>query len=207
MSLNATYKNAAIEYAAAAALDQKQIEKRAEKLTPLAHDFVKAAEYVAEHWDTYKAGFDAKSGMKATDARRKWLCEALGIKSEPQENWFSRVRTVGNNADTVREALDNGAKVHSVQYLAQLGRKKSGASHATDRAESSDDDGETEVAAPQIDPAARLAKMAADFFDYGAKHGYDNATLLAMIYEVSGVDVYNNDSAEAAQKIKFKNVA
>lgn len=183
MSLNATYKNAAIEYANAAALDQKTIAKRAAKLTPLAHDFIKAAEYVAEHWDSYKTGFDAKSGMKATDARRAWLCAALGIKSEPQENWFSRVRTVGNNADTCRAALDDGASVHSVEYLARLGRKKSGASHATDHADSGEDanDAETVAAEPVVDPAARLAKMAAEFFDYGLKHGYDEDTLFTML--------------------------
>ena len=181
MSLQAEYKNAAIEFAACAALDEKNKKKRADKLTPLAKDFVSAAEYVAEHWDTYKAGFDAKSGMKAIDARRKWLCEALGIDAEPCKDWFSRVKTVGENAERAREVLANGARIHSAEYFAQQCRKKSGASHATDRAESSDDDAETEVAPTQIDPAARLAKMAADFFDYGAKHGFDEATLFTML--------------------------
>lgn len=197
MSLNDTYKNAAKEFAACAVLDEKTKKKREEKLTPLALDFVKAAEYVAEHWDTYKTGFDAKSGMKAVDARRKWLCEAIGIDAEPCKNWFSRVKTVGENAERAREVLANGAKIHSAQYFAQQCRKKSGASHATDRAESSDDDGETEAAAPQIDPAARLAKMAADFFDYGAKHNFDEETLFKMLKDASpsGLRAITNERA------------
>ena len=198
MSLQAEYKNAAIEFAACAALDEKNKKKRADKLTPLALDFVKAAEYVAEHWDTYKTGFNAKSGMKAIDARRKWLCEALGIDAEPCKDWFSRVKTVGENAERAREVLANGARIHSAEYFAQQCRKKSGASHATDRAESGDDDaGETEVAAPQIDPAARLAKMAADFFDYGTKHNFDEETLFKMLKDASpsGLRAITNERA------------
>jgi len=183
MSLNATYKNAAAKFAHYAALDKKLEANRAETLTPLAGDFVKAAEYVAKHWDTYKTSFDAKSGMKAVDARRAWLCAAIGIKEEPRKDWFSRVRTVGQNAERALEVLDGGAKIHSAEYFAQQCRKKSGASHATDHAEMVEASEEVAAATsePVVDPAARLAKLAAEFFDYGLKHGYDEDTLFTML--------------------------
>ena len=191
MSLNATYKNAAAKFAHYEALDEELRKKRANKLAPLSRDFVKAAEYIAEHWNTYETSFDAKSGMKKPEARRKWLCAAIGIKAEPCKDWFSRVKTVGQNAERALKLLDEGVKIHNAEYFARKCRKKSGASHATDHADSGDDeaevaaDTEAEVAAdtsePVVDPAARLAKLAAEFFDYGLKHGYDEDTLFTML--------------------------
>jgi len=121
--------------------------------------------------------------MKAVDARRAWLCAAIGIKEEPRKDWFSRVRTVGQNAERALEVLDGGAKIHSAEYFAQQCRKKSGASHATDHAEMVEASEEVAAATsePVVDPAARLAKLAAEFFDYGLKHGYDEDTLFTML--------------------------
>ena len=71
-------------------------------------------------------------------------------------------------------------EISGVQYFRQcVNKAKPAANVETETPEAETEaNAETETA---IDPAARLAKDAANFFDYGIKHGFDFATLRAML--------------------------
>ena len=83
------------------------------------------------------------------------------------------MRAIGKQPEVAARIAEE-KDISGVQYFRQCVNKAKPAANA----ETETPDAETETA---IDPAARLAKDAADFFDYGIKHGFDFATLRAML--------------------------
>ena len=167
---------AAAKFADIAALQDKRSKKDAATLKAFKKDFVSASVFVPTEYDTYLATYSTKSGLSKPQARRAWLLTAMGLDKEPNADFISDMRAIGNHPDIAARIAEE-KDISGVQYFRQcVNKAKPSAANAETETETPD--AETETA---IDPAARLAKDAADFFDYGIKHGFDFATLRAML--------------------------
>ena len=168
MALTSKTLAAAAKFADIAALQDKRSKKDAATLKAFKKDFVCACVFVATEYDTYLATYSTKSGLSKPNARKAWLLTAIGLGKEPNADFISDMRTIGKHPDIAARIAEE-KDISGVQYFRQCVNKAKPAANA---------ETETETA---IDPAARLAKDAANFFDYGKKHGFDFATLRAML--------------------------
>ena len=177
MALSSKTIAAAAEFANIAALQDKRAKKDAAKLKSFKKDFVVACIFVATEYDTYLATYSTKSGLSKPNARKAWLLTAMGLNNEPTSDFISDMRAIGNHPEIAARIAEE-KDISGVQYFRQCVNKAKPPANAETETETPDAETETETA---IDPAARLAKDAADFFDYGIKHGFDFATLRAML--------------------------
>lgn len=192
MALSSKTIAAAAEFANIAALQDKRAKKDAAKLHAFKKDFIAACVFVATEYDTYLATYSTKSGLSKPQARKAWLLTAMGLTKEPNDDFISDMRAIGthpNIAARIAEEKD----ISGVQYFRQCVNKAKPAANAETETETETPEAETETpeADTVIDPAARLARDAAAFFDYGLKNGYDFVTLRAML----------DDAAAAAGEI------
>jgi len=179
MALSSKTLTAAAEFANIAALQDKRAKKDAAKLKAFKIDFVTACVFVATEYDTYLATYSTKSGLSKPNARKAWLLTAMGLNKEPTADFISDMRAIGNHPEIAARIAEE-KEISGVQYFRQcVNKAKPAANVETETPEAETEaNAETETA---IDPAARLAKDAANFFDYGIKHGFDFATLRAML--------------------------
>jgi hypothetical protein len=178
MALSSKTLTAAAEFARIAALQKSRNKKDAAKLKAFKKDFVAACVFVATEYDTYLATYTTKSGLSKPQARKAWLLTAMGLDKEPNDNFISDMRTIGTYPDIAARIAEE-KDIAGVQYFRKkVYEAKPAANAETETETETETPAETETA---IDPAARLAKDAANFFDYGIKHGFDFATLRAML--------------------------
>ena len=175
MALTSKTLAAAAEFARIAGLQDSRAKKDAATLKSFKKDFVCACIFVAAEYDTYLATYSTKSGLSKPNARKAWLLTAMGLTKEPNADFISDMRAIGNHPEIAARIAEE-KDISGVQYFRQCVNKAKPSANA--EAETETPETETETA---IDPAARLAKDAADFFDYGIKHGFDFATLRAML--------------------------
>ena len=173
MALSNKTLTAAAKFADIAALQDKRSKKDAATLKAFKKDFVTACVFVATEYDTFLAEYSTKTGLSKPNARKAWLLSAIGLDAEPNADFISDMRAIGKQPEVAARIAEE-KDISGVQYFRQCVNKAKPAANA----ETETPDAETETA---IDPAARLAKDAADFFDYGIKHGFDFATLRAML--------------------------
>ena len=177
MALTSKTLAAAAKFADIAGLQDKRTKKDAATLKAFKKDFVPACVFVATEYDTYLATYSTKSGLSKPNARKAWLLTAIGLGKEPNADFISDMRAIGKQPEIAARIAEE-KDISGVQYFRQCVNKAKPAANAETETETPDAETETETA---IDPAARLAKDAADFFDYGKKHGFDFATLRAML--------------------------
>ena len=180
MALSNKTLTAAAKFADIAALQDKRSKKDAATLKAFKKDFVSACVFVATEYDTYLATYSTKSGLSKPQARRAWLLTAMGLDKEPNADFISDMRAIGNHPEIAARIAEE-KDISGVQYFRQCVNKAKPAANA-----------ETETVTPAnvddavIDPAARLAKLAAELVDYAAKNGVDMETLHAVLDKVSG---------------------
>ena len=175
MALTSKTLAAAAEFARIAGLQDSRAKKDAATLKSFKKDFVCACIFVATEYDTYLATYSTKSGLSKPNARKAWLLTAMGLTKEPNADFISDMRAIGKQPEVAARIAEE-KDISGVQYFRQCVNKAKPSASAETETETPET--ETETA---IDPAARLAKDAADFFDYGKKHGFDFATLRAML--------------------------
>ena len=179
MALSSKTIAAAAEFASIAALQDKRAKKDAATLKAFKKDFVTACVFVATEYDTYLATYTTKSGLSKPQARKAWLLTAMGLDNEPNADFISDMRAIGNHPDIAARIAEE-KEISGVQYFRQCVNKAK-PSAANTETETPEAEAEAETPEAAIDPAARLARDAAAFFDYGLKNGYDFATLRAML--------------------------
>ena len=179
---------AAAKFADIAALQDKRSKKDAATLKTFKKDFVPACVFVATEYDTYLATYSTKSGLSKPQARKAWLLTAMGLDKEPIADFISDMRAIGNHPEIAARIAEE-KDISGVQYFRQCVNKAKPS--ASTEAEATPANAEAEAV---IDPAARLAKLAAELVDYAAKNGVDMETLHAVLDKVSG----NTTAAAAA---------
>ena len=194
----ATEATAAAVFAAHTQLRLNQEAADEAKLAPHKEQFVEACRYVADNWNSCVDGHSTKSGMTKTEARKSFLLAGIGVKTEPKRkgsdksDFLSDMKQIGAEYD-IAAAIVKERDIKSVQYL----RKAVAAVVSKAKAEAEAPEAEAPEAA--IDPAARLAKDAAAWFDYGIKHGFDFATLRTMLDAAAVAAGEGNAAAAAAE--------
>ena len=174
MALSSKTLTAAAKFADIAALQDKRTKKDAATLKTFKKDFVAACVFVATEYDTYLETYSTKSGLSKPNARKAWLLTAMGLNKEPNADFISDMRAIGNHPEIAARIAEE-KDISGVQYFRQCVNKAKPAANAETEAP------EASEAGTAIDPAARLAKDAAAWFDYGLKNGYDFQTMLAML--------------------------
>ena len=189
MALSRKTLTAAAKFADIAALQDKRSKKDAATLKAFKKDFVAACVFVAVEYDTYLATYTTKSGLSKPNARKAWLLTAMGLDKEPNDYFISDMRTIGTYPDIAARIAEE-KDITGVQYF----RKKVFEAKPAANTET-ETPAETETV---IDPAARLAKDAAAWFDYGLKNGYDFPTLRAML-DAAAAGAGETNAAAAAE--------
>lgn len=177
MALSNKTLTAAAKFADIAALQDKRAKKDAATLKSFKKDFVAACVFVATEYDTYLATYTTKSGLSKPQARKTWLLTAMGLNKEPSADFISDMRAIGSHPEIAARIAEE-KDISGVQYFRQCVNKAKPAANAEAPEAEAPANAETETV---IDPAARLAKDAAAWFDYGLKNGYDFPTLRAML--------------------------
>lgn len=179
MALSSKTLAAAAKFADIAALQDKRSKKDAATLKTFKKDFVAACVFVATEYDTYLATYTTKSGLSKPQARKAWLLTAMGLDNEPNADFISDMRAIGNYPDIAARIAEE-KDISGVQYFRKLvSAAKTSANAETETPAETEANAETTDAV--INPEARLAKDAAAFFDYGLKNGYEFETLFAML--------------------------
>jgi len=178
---------AAAKFADIAALQDKRSKKDAATLKTFKKDFVAACIFVATEYDTYLATYSTKSGLSKPQARKAWLLAAMGLDKEPNADFISDMRAIGNHPEIAARIAEE-KDISGVQYFRKLvsAAKPAANAEASEASESEAD--------AVIDPAARLTKLAAELVDYAAKNGVDMETLHTLLDKVAG----NTTTAAAA---------
>jgi hypothetical protein len=197
MSLSSKTIAAAAEFASIAALQDKRAKKDAATLKAFKKDFVAACVFVATEYDTYLATYTTKSGLSKPQARKAWLLTAIGLDNEPNADFISDMRAIGKYPEIAARIAEE-KEISGVQYFRQCVNKAKPAANAETETETPETPANAE-AETVIDPAARLAKDAAAWFDYGLKNGYDFPTLRAMLNAAAAGAGEVNAAAVAAK--------
>ncbi len=181
MALSSKTLAAAAKFADIAGLQKKRMKKDATTLKAFKKDFVAACVFVATEYDTYLATYSTKSGLSKPQARKAWLLAAMGLDKEPNADFISDMRAIGNYPEIAARIAEE-KDISGVQYFRKLvsAAKPAANAEAPEASEASESEAET-PAETAINPEARLAKDAAAFFDYGLKNGYEFETLFAML--------------------------
>ncbi len=187
MALSSKTLAAAAKFADIAALQKKRMKKDATTLKAFKKDFVAACVFVATEYDTYLATYSTKSGLSKPQARKAWLLAAMGLDKEPNADFISDMRAIGNHPEIAARIAEE-KDIGGVQYFRKLvsAAKPAANAEASEVSESEAD--------AVIDPAARLTKLAAELVDYAAKNGVDMETLHTLLDKVAG----NTTTAAAA---------
>jgi len=165
---------AAAKFADIAALQDKRSKKDAATLQAFKKDFVSACVFVATEYDTYLTTYSTKSGLSKPQARKAWLLGSLGLYKEPNADFISDMRAIGNHPEIAARIAEE-KDISGVQYFRQCVHKAKPSANAEAEAEAS------EASEAVINPEARLANRASEFFDYGLKNGYEFETLFSML--------------------------